>query len=49
MKEDNAEVVVDMGPTDPAEGEKFRIRDEFETHLREAGLHIERDNEVGEG
>lgn len=49
VKEDNAEVVVDMGPTDPAEGEKFRIRDEFETHLREAGLHIERDNEVGEG
>ncbi|KAM9467632.1 anoctamin-2b [Clarias gariepinus] len=45
VKEDNAEVVVDMGPTDPAEGEKFRIRDEFETHLREAGLHIERDNE----
>ncbi|KAF7694003.1 hypothetical protein HF521_007756 [Silurus meridionalis] len=45
VKEDNAEVVVDMGPTDPAECDKLRIRDEFETHLREAGLHIERDNE----
>ncbi|XP_058273733.1 anoctamin-2b isoform X2 [Hemibagrus wyckioides] len=45
VKEDNAEVVVDMGPADPAECDKLRIRDEFETHLREAGLHIERDNE----
>lgn len=49
VKEDDAEVVVDMGQTDPAECDKLRIRDEFETHLRDAGLHIERDNEVGEG
>lgn len=49
VKDDNAEVIVDMGPSDPAECDKIRIRDEFETHLREAGLHIERDNEVGEG
>ncbi|XP_047018103.1 anoctamin-2b isoform X2 [Ictalurus punctatus] len=45
VKEDDAEVVVDMGQTDPAECDKLRIRDEFETHLRDAGLHIERDNE----
>ncbi|XP_062862580.1 anoctamin-2b [Trichomycterus rosablanca] len=45
VKDDNAEVIVDMGPTDPAECDKIRIRDEFETHLREAGLHIERDSE----
>ncbi|TSK13220.1 Anoctamin-1 [Bagarius yarrelli] len=45
VKEDNAEVTVDIGPADPAECDKLRIRDEFETHLREAGLHMERDNE----
>ncbi|KAK2832346.1 hypothetical protein Q7C36_015808 [Tachysurus vachellii] len=52
VKDDNAEVIVDMGHVDPAECDKLRIRDEFETHLREAGLHIERDNEhkvYGEG
>ncbi|XP_066523620.1 anoctamin-2b [Hoplias malabaricus] len=34
-----------MGPTDPAEGEKLLIREEFEANLREAGLEMERDNE----
>lgn len=45
-KEEHAEVVLDMGPADPAEGEKLVIREEFEANLREAGLEMERDNEV---
>uniref|UniRef100_A0AAR2KR51 Anoctamin n=1 Tax=Pygocentrus nattereri TaxID=42514 RepID=A0AAR2KR51_PYGNA len=45
VKEEHAEVVLDMGPADPAEGEKIMIREEFEANLREAGLEMERDNE----
>uniref|UniRef100_A0AAR2KKJ5 Anoctamin n=1 Tax=Pygocentrus nattereri TaxID=42514 RepID=A0AAR2KKJ5_PYGNA len=48
VKEEHAEVVLDMGPADPAEGEKIMIREEFEANLREAGLEMERDNEVSE-
>ncbi|XP_036375671.1 anoctamin-2-like [Megalops cyprinoides] len=39
------EVAVDMGPCDPADGEKIMIREEFESSLVEAGLEIERDRE----
>ncbi|KAG9280364.1 anoctamin-1 isoform X1 [Astyanax mexicanus] len=45
VKEEHAEVVLDVGPADPAEGEKLMIREEFEANLREAGLEMERDNE----
>lgn len=45
-KEEPAEVVVDVGPPDPAEGEKIMIREEFEGSLKDAGLEIERDKEV---
>ncbi|XP_056312131.1 anoctamin-2b [Danio aesculapii] len=44
-KEEPAEVVVDVGPPDPAEGEKIMIREEFEGSLKTAGLEIERDKE----
>ncbi|XP_009298253.1 anoctamin-2b isoform X2 [Danio rerio] len=44
-KEEPAEVVVDVGPPDPAEGEKIMIREEFEGSLKDAGLEIERDKE----
>ncbi len=39
-------VVVDVGPPDPADGEKIMIREEFEGNLKDAGLEIERDEEV---
>ncbi|KAG9342692.1 hypothetical protein JZ751_016129 [Albula glossodonta] len=41
--------VVDLGPTDPADGEKVLIREEFEASLVEAGLEIERDKEKSYG
>ncbi|XP_042561151.1 anoctamin-2-like [Clupea harengus] len=44
-KSDQEEVVVDVGPLDPAEGEKRMVREEFEASLLEAGLEIERDKE----
>lgn len=46
-KANQEEVVVDMDPADPAEGEKWMVREEFETSLIEAGLEIERDKDVG--
>lgn len=46
-KANQEEVVVDMDPADPAEGEKRMVREEFETSLIEAGLEIERDKDVG--
>ncbi|XP_076861014.1 anoctamin-2b isoform X2 [Brachyhypopomus gauderio] len=45
VKDEHAEVVVDMGPIDPVEGEKLLIREEFEANLKEAGLDLERDSE----
>lgn len=46
-KDEPAEVVVvDVGPPDPADGEKIIIREEFEGNLKDAGLEIERDKEV---
>ncbi|KAG7456026.1 hypothetical protein MATL_G00247300 [Megalops atlanticus] len=39
------EVVLDMEPIDPSEGEKALVREEFEAGLVEAGLEIERDKE----
>ncbi|XP_026871654.2 anoctamin-2b isoform X2 [Electrophorus electricus] len=47
VKEEHAEVVVDMGPIDHVEGEKLLIREEFEANLKDAGLEIERDSEHG--
>lgn len=47
-KEEPAEVVLDIGPPDPADGEKIMIREEFEGNLKDAGLEIERDKEVSE-
>ncbi|XP_051544789.1 anoctamin-1-like isoform X2 [Myxocyprinus asiaticus] len=44
-KDEPAEVVVNIGPTDPADGEKIMIREEFEGKLKDAGLEIERDKE----
>ncbi|KAL0196399.1 hypothetical protein M9458_009971, partial [Cirrhinus mrigala] len=44
-KDEPAEVVVDVGPPDPADGEKIMIREEFEGNLKDAGLEIERDKE----
>ncbi|KAI1882094.1 hypothetical protein AGOR_G00247150 [Albula goreensis] len=41
--------VVDLGPADPADGEKVLIREEFEASLVEAGLEIERDKEKSYG
>ncbi|XP_016101409.1 anoctamin-2-like [Sinocyclocheilus grahami] len=45
-KDEPAEVVVDVGPPDPADGEKIMIREEFEGNLKDAGLEIEHDKEV---
>lgn len=45
-KDEPLEVVVDVGPLDPADGEKIMIREEFEGNLKDAGLEIERDKEV---
>ncbi|XP_030628238.1 anoctamin-2b [Chanos chanos] len=45
-KRDWAEVAVDMGPIDPAEGDKILVREEFEASLMEAGLEMERDKET---
>uniref|UniRef100_A0A8C1JJ04 Anoctamin n=1 Tax=Cyprinus carpio TaxID=7962 RepID=A0A8C1JJ04_CYPCA len=44
-KDEPAEVVVDVGPPIPADGEKIMIREEFEGNLKDAGLEIERDKE----
>ncbi|XP_016125816.1 anoctamin-1-like isoform X1 [Sinocyclocheilus grahami] len=44
-KDEPAEVVVDVGPPDPADGEKIMIREEFEGNLKDAGLEIEHDKE----
>ncbi|XP_055046542.2 anoctamin-2b isoform X2 [Misgurnus anguillicaudatus] len=44
-KEEPAEVVLNIGPPDPADGEKIMIREEFEGNLKEAGLEIEHDKE----
>ncbi|XP_026064968.1 anoctamin-1-like isoform X2 [Carassius auratus] len=44
-KDEHAEVVVDVGPPDPADGEKIIIREEFEGNLKDAGLEIEHDKE----
>ncbi|KAG1952743.1 anoctamin-1 isoform c [Pimephales promelas] len=44
-KDEPVEVVVDVGPPDPADGEKIMIREEFEGNLKQAGLEIERDKE----
>ncbi|XP_059360793.1 anoctamin-1-like isoform X2 [Carassius carassius] len=44
-KDEPAEVVVDVGPPDPADGEKIIIREEFEGNLMDAGLEIECDKE----
>ncbi|XP_052439146.1 anoctamin-1 isoform X2 [Carassius gibelio] len=44
-KDEPAEVVVDVGPPDPADGEKIIIREEFEGNLKDAGLEIEHDKE----
>uniref|UniRef100_A0A673IA51 Anoctamin dimerisation domain-containing protein n=1 Tax=Sinocyclocheilus rhinocerous TaxID=307959 RepID=A0A673IA51_9TELE len=44
-KDEPAEVVVDVGPLDPADGEKIMIREEFEGNLKDAGLEIECDKE----
>ncbi|XP_065121829.1 anoctamin-2b isoform X2 [Paramisgurnus dabryanus] len=44
-KEEPAEVVLNIGPPDPADGEKIIIREEFEGNLKEAGLEIEHDKE----
>ncbi|KAJ8392007.1 hypothetical protein AAFF_G00083170 [Aldrovandia affinis] len=40
-----AEPQVDLGPADPADGERIVIREEFESSLLEAGLEIERGKE----
>lgn len=45
-KAEHEEVAVDLGPLDPAEGDKKMVREEFEACLIEAGLEIERDKEV---
>uniref|UniRef100_A0A8C2GED9 Anoctamin n=1 Tax=Cyprinus carpio TaxID=7962 RepID=A0A8C2GED9_CYPCA len=47
-KDEPAEVVVDVGPPDPADGEKIMIREEFEGNLKDAGLEIEHDKELRE-
>uniref|UniRef100_A0A672NXZ9 Anoctamin n=1 Tax=Sinocyclocheilus grahami TaxID=75366 RepID=A0A672NXZ9_SINGR len=44
-KDEPAEVVVDVEPLDPADGEKIMIREEFEGNLKDAGLEIECDKE----
>ncbi|KAI7792121.1 putative anoctamin-2 [Triplophysa rosa] len=45
-KEEPAGVVLDIGPPDPADGEKIMIREEFEGNLKDAGLEIEHDKET---
>lgn len=45
-KGEPAGVVLDIGPTDPGDGEKIMIREEFEGNLKDAGLEIEHDREV---
>uniref|UniRef100_A0AAY4DDF4 Anoctamin n=1 Tax=Denticeps clupeoides TaxID=299321 RepID=A0AAY4DDF4_9TELE len=44
-KAERGEVSVDLGPADPAEGEKRMIREEFEANLKEAGLEMEHGSE----
>ncbi|KAA0720764.1 Anoctamin-2 [Triplophysa tibetana] len=41
-----AGVVLDIGPTDPGDGEKIMIREEFEGNLKNAGVEIEHDKET---